>query len=779
MSGKWLSLSLIVATCAVVGCGNGDDSSASATCGAGTVQQGSVCMVLGSDGGPNVGPDGGAVTTNSDGGAALTCGAGTVQSGSTCIVGPGPTISKARLTYLNVKYDTTKPVLLNNPVPIEFGITSNSANPNVPATTAVNVLFSFVQTGASDGDGGVPTCSSNGLLLNLVGNGVEQKFTADIYPTNDCTFAMGAGATVNLAIDFDQSLRLSGTPTTIDYPPVVFSAANASAPDNALCAGSKNTGTPNKGCVYSLALQPPTVGGDGKPMINIKFDSLKPQSSVAILPPAAPDPEQRDSGAPESDEPLLVVNAAFVLNGRDPYHIPIDTSALSPAFVASDPDIVNLLSYGLSDGGAAELDDLPTGAGGGAPATVKYDIVPTNQISPTAWMPLTIDDPKNPNPDGHVSEIDLTTLDPGTENDFTHQLFIEGPTLTAVTGNGPWANQNNFTIRGCLIANFAEDQDPGEEDPENVPAGGDVPTGDCQTFQIVLVKSPTPTTSGVSESFDMTWTRTVGNPSVLALSGTLGTANSLDLTGARTNSTLSVNLNGHVGTDFNVELLSAFAKAGALATVVNSYVDVGVNAFGNNVFGYQNTANMVSYSQDFMVAKSFSFPTLGYGFGPVSVGITFGVGGNIGLTPAFTVTGTQGPGTDPALSAATVSGTLQATVTPNAGLTGTVSGGIDLLLASAQVVATVQIVNISTPVQANLLWGVTQGSSDAVTQMTVLGNVNWNLNITWLNTSVDLVGTLGRCFFCVSRTVNLFKYENPGETINLLNRALPGALVLQ
>src|ERR1019366_9101524 len=403
---------------------------------------------------------------------------------------------------------------------------------------------------------------------------------------------------------------------------------------------------------------------------------------------------------------------------------------------------------GLSDGGAAELDDLPTGAGGGAPATVKYDIVPTNQISPTAWMPLTIDDPKNPNPDGHVSEIDLTTLDPGTENDFTHQLFIEGPTLTAVTGNGPWANQNNFTIRGCLIANFAEDQDPGEEDPENVPAGGDVPTGDCQTFQIVLVKSPTPTTSGVSESFDMTWTR-------------------------------SVNLNGHVGTDLNVELLSAFAKAGALATVVNSYVDVGVNAFGNNVFGYQNTANMVSYSQDFMVAKSFSFPTLGYGFGPVSVGITFGVGGNIGLTPAFTVTGTQGPGTDPALAAATVSGALQATVTPNAGLTGTVSGGIDLLLASAHVGATVQLVNISTPVQANLLWGVTQGSSDAVTQMTVLGNVNWNLNITWLNTSVDLVGTLGRCFFCVSRTVNLFKYENPGETINLLNRTLPGALVLQ
>jgi hypothetical protein len=240
-----------------------------------------------------------------------------------------------------------------------------------------------------------------------------------------------------------------------------------------------------------------------------------------------------------------------------------------------------------------------------------------------------------------------------------------------------------------------------------------------------------------------------------------------------------VKLNGHVGQDFSVELLSAYAKAGALATITNSYVDVGVNAFGINVFGYQNTATTASYANPFMVAKAFSFPTLGYGFGPVSVGITLGVGGNIGVAPSFTVTGAQGPGSDAALLAATVSGTLQGSVTPSAGLTGTVSGGIDLLLASAALVATVQIVDISAPVTANLLWGITQGSSDAVQQMTVLGNVNWNLNITWLNTSVDLVGTLGRCFFCVSRTINVFKYTNPGETISLLNRSLPSALVLQ
>src|SRR5450432_1984591 len=117
MSGRGLSVSVFLASWVMTGCGNGDDSSGSSlTCGTGTVQQGNVCLGLGSDGGlGSANPDGGA-----GGGGSLICGAGTVQSGSTCVVGPAATIAKARLTYLNVKYDTTKPVLLNNPVPIEL-----------------------------------------------------------------------------------------------------------------------------------------------------------------------------------------------------------------------------------------------------------------------------------------------------------------------------------------------------------------------------------------------------------------------------------------------------------------------------------------------------------------------------------------------------------------------------------------------------------------------------------------------------------------------------------
>ena len=50
---------------------------------------------------------------------------------------------------------------------------------------------------------------------------------------------------------------------------------------------------------------------------------------------------------------------------------------------------------------------------------------------------------------------------------------------------GEWADETDFTVRGCMIASFPEGGNAGEEeDPEDMPAGGDVPMGDCQTFKV-------------------------------------------------------------------------------------------------------------------------------------------------------------------------------------------------------------------------------------------------------------------------------------------------------
>ena len=703
------------------------------------------------------------------GGSDLSCGAGTVESGGQCIAAApaaAPTLTKARLTFLNVKYDVAKPVLLNNSVPIRFGITSASADPSKPVTTAVNVVFSFVEAAPAD-PANPKTCDSNGIILKLVGNGVEQQFDADIFPTTDCAAWVGTGATANLAVDFDRGLRLSNQPTGIDYPPVVFSSALASAADNAVC---KKGGNGAAGCVYALALAPTPVGADGKtPLVDVKLDSLTPESSVAVVWATPEDPDV-PKGAHETDPPSLVVNAVFTMQGRDPYKKKIDPAKLPPELVAADPTIANDLKFGMTDAELNAIDDLP-----GA-AVVRYEMAPSNKVSAGAWLPLAIDDPASVDSDGHVAEVPLREIQPGADNATTHELFIEGATRDAFAPGGVWASEDDFTVRGCLVASFPEAGNAGDESGDQAPVGGNVAGGDCKTFKVRLVKAAPPPTSASAHSFDASWARTAGNAERVALIGTLRTGNSLDLNGARTETEGTVEIKGRVGSDFGVQLFRAFAKGGALTTTASSYVDVGIDAFGVNLFGHQNTSADQKYEQAFTVAKSFQFPGLAFGFGPVSIGITAGVGGNVGLTPSITVSAKEGGEASVSeLAQATSNGMIQTAITPNVGLNGNVTGGIDLTLAKAAVVATVQIVDIGFPLAATVRWGVTEvdaANNNAVKKITVLGTLTWDLTINWLNVSVDAVGRIGLGFFSISKTFNIWTYQNPQEKQSLLNRAL-------
>jgi hypothetical protein len=703
----------------------------------------------------------------------LTCGPGTVAANGQCVVAAvtPPTLTRARLTYLNVKYDLAKPVFLNNAVPIRFGITATSADPAKPVSAEVTVVFSFVE--ALPADPAKPrSCDSNGIVLKLVGNNIEQQLDEKIYPTGDCADWVGAGASAHLAVDFDRGLRLSGSPTGIDYPPVVFSAALAGAADNQLCRKAGNPADA-KGCVHVLALQPTPVGADGKALVDVKLESLKPESSVVVVWPAQEDLDV-PAGKHESDTPSLVVNAAFVMDGKDPYKNKVDPAKIPPELVAEVPTIVNDLKYGLSDAELDALDDLP------GDATIRYDIVPSNKVGAGAWLPLAIDDPKSEDADAHVQSIAIRELEPGTQNGFTHALYIEGDTRVAMASGGIWANDDDFTVRGCLVAGFPEGGNAGEQDSD-APVGGEVAGGDCKTFKVRVVRAPPPTTSASAHSFDGNWSRTAGNAERVAVIGSLRTNNALDLSGARSDTEGVAEIKGRIGsTDFGVQLFRIFAKGGALTVQGSSFYDVGVDAFGVNVLGQQQTAAALAYSTPFTFAKTFQFPVLSFGFGPVSIGITAGVGGNVGLTPSITVSAKDGPeASEPALAAATSNGMIQTTVTPNVGLTGNVTGGVDLALAKGQIVATVQVVDIGFPLTATVRWGVTETdpASSAVKKLAVLGKLNWDLELKWLNVDVNAVGQLGVCFFCVSRTFNVWKYDNPTEKASLLVRELAATVL--
>lgn len=764
----------------VAACGDDDAAapvtgSAVVTCGAGTKLEGTVCVA--GDAGTAPAP----VTPGPSDAGTVTCGTGTVLQGTQCVLPAAALIKSARLTYLKVEYNASKPLLLDNSVDVRFGVTATSADNTKPVSTRVNVLFSFVE--ASPADPKNPQrCSSNGVLADLVGDNVERKFTAKLFPTSgDCKFVTGP-TKVNLAVDFDKGLTDAKQPTGIDYPPVVFSPASQSAADNQRCRKSDGADK-GLGCVYELTVQPAPKGADGKPLVDASLESVRPQSSVAVLDSPNQDPNV-PAGKKESDVPALVVDTTIVLEGRDPYRHKVDPKTLPAEYVAAHPTILEDLKF-ADAGGVDSFDDLPAGAGGAAPATIKYDIVAKSKLAPDAWLPLQIDDPKNPSPEGLVDQIDITEIEPGTETHVTHALFLTGATRAAVTGSGAWANETDFIVRGCLKSNFEEAGNEGDDNQDEAPLGGDVAKADCKTFSVVLVKVQPQPSAASALAFNNTFTRTIGDPGLAALIGELNTTNTIDLSGARTETRAFVDLRGKIGSEFSVRLFNAYAKAGsttqtATPTSFGTYIDLGVEVLGNNVFGYQNanTPNS-SYTTDFRIAKNIEFPGLGYTFGPVTIGITAGVGGEAGLTPTLSVVANgSGDSSVPELAGATVSGFVDGTVEPRGILTGFVKGGIDVFVASATVAATVSIIDARAPVVGKLRWGVTQAAPDGkVAAMTAIGGVKWDLFITWFNLKVDAVGAIGPCPFCISETFNIYKFENSPETINLLDRQV-GATVL-
>src|SRR4030095_7495096 len=118
----------------------------------------------------------------------------------------------------------------------------------------------------------------------------------------------------------------------------------------------------------------------------------------------------------------------------------------------------------------------------------------------------------------------------------------------------------------------------------------------------------------------------------------------------------------------------------------------------------------LTYEMPFTMGPTFSFPVFSIGFGPVQIGITAGVGGEVGITPKITLSAKQGAPDPPVagLENATSNGLLKATIEPSAALTGNVTGGIDITIAKAALTAMLQVLRIGFPVSSELRWGVTE-----------------------------------------------------------------------
>lgn len=679
---------------------------------------------------------------------AAVCEEGSVERDGQC----APAAVQVRLTHLDVNYDLSQPVHVNNRVPITFGLTADSVDPANPVTRNVAVTFSFVEADPSDPENPL-ACSSSAIDVEVIGDGSEQLVEAFIWPTTLCAGLAAKNAAVNLEVDFDGGPEIAAEiGSDIDAPSVVFSEARRGDALNQLCRASLDSAAPELGCVHAINLKQTPTGADGA-LIDVRY-ALSASSSVAVVPFQAT--EGIGPGGPADVDPSLVVQSHFVVNGRDPYISAVDPALIPASLVEAVPSIKEDLQFGLDAAALAAVSALP------GKAVVSYTI--RSAADSMTQLPLTIRDPANSA--SKVTEVVIDRVVPGTAHDVVHELYIEGATLEAVSPGGVWADQSDFVVRGCFNAEFAQDGNK-----------GDGSLDDCRELEVVLVRETAAASAASSLSFDKAFERKLGGDR-LAIETAMSAKNRLGLSGASSQSEGKVVLTGKFGKSFELTLARAFGNANLDVDPTKTSLDVGVDAFGTRIFSVSKLEPKIVHTEDFSVAKSFTIGSLGFGFGPVTVGFKVGVGGSIGIEIEDTLEVlTDNASCQELLKSAdaiTACGRMTRVTSPNFGLTGNIEGGIDLKIVKAAVVADLRFITTRFPLDATLGWGLTDEEL-----LLVRGDVTWDMTLEPLAGDVYIIGKIGIRRFSKSLKVNLFSFASPTLKSRLLSLSMDASEVLQ
>jgi hypothetical protein len=679
---------------------------------------------------------------------AALCDEGTVDRDGQCV----PAAVQVRLTHLDVRYDLSQPVHVNNRVPVTFGLTADSLDPANPVTRNVAVTFSFVEADPSDPANPL-ACSSSAIDVELTGDGSETIVNGFIWPTSLCAGLAAKGTPVNLQVDFDGGAEVAAElPSDLDAPSVVLTEARRGDPLNQLCRASLDGADTNPGCVYAINLQPTPTGAAGS-LIDIRY-ALAAASSVAVV-PYRPTEDIGPDGPADLD-PSLVVQSSFVVNGRDPYRSPVDPALIPPSLVEAVPTIAEDLEFGLDAAGLAAITALP------GKAVVSFTI--QSATDSMTRLPLTVRDPADPAK--RIAEVVVERVLPGTSHDVAHELFIEGAALDAVSPGGMWAGQSEFVVRGCFAAEFPQDGNR-----------GDGQLDDCRELAVVLVHEAAPASGASSLGFDKEFERKLGGER-LAIESRMSTQNRLDFNGASSRVEGEVVLRGKLGSSFELTLARAFGAAHLDLDPTKTSYEIGVDAFNKRIFDVAKQEPTIVHADDFSVAKSFTIGNLGFGFGPVRVGFKIGVGGTVGFEAEDTLEVlTDDAGCQDLLKSAdtvTGCGRLTRVSTPNFGLTGNIEGGIDLKIVKAAVVADLKFATTRFPLDTTLGFGLTDDE-----RLLVRGDATWDMTLQPLAGDVSIVGKVGIRRFSKSLKVNLFSFASPEIKTRLMSLSMAASEELQ
>lgn len=640
---------------------------------------------------------------------------------------PQQALGSVRLTYLDVQYDLSEPIFINNRVPLEYGLTATEGETDL---AQVAVSFSFVEAEPVDPEAPIE-CSSNASVVELEADGEEHRYFGYVWPTTVCDELLGRQVNIRVAFDGGEEVE-----TEVDAPSVSFTEAERNEPLNQLCV----TATGDVGCVYAIDLQPTPTDDSGITLIDVLHGSMESGSSVGVLPL-------------EGIAPLISVESVLTVNGRDPYVAAVAPEEIPADLLEEEPELEEDLQFGLDAEEAEELLAMP------GPATLRYELRPVG--TEETYLPLTIG-----TTDARTETTPVTSLLPGTANVFAHELFAEGGTRTALAPGGTWGELSDFELRGCFEAEFEQVGNEGSYDAT---------ADDCRSIEIVLVRETDGAVSAaIAHELSARLERSIGG-SRLGLESALETENRLDSNGVFSRVEGNVSIQGNIGRSFTLDIVRARAQASAGPDPLANGYEASLTAFGETVFEVSDSGGEITREEEFSVGKSFNIGNLGFGFGPVRIGIAISVGGELGIgleDRLFTTTDPEVCGPIFEGQSFAACGQIGRTTTPFFAFTALVEGGVRIGPVSGGVEADLRIINTEFPLDTALSFGIADDGG-----VSVAGSANWNLNLTLISGDVNIVGRIRfrrRFLRRFNRTlrVNLFSFSSPTIERNLLERTV-------
>lgn len=642
-------------------------------------------------------------------------------------------LSTVELSNIQLEADLSQPLLVNHRIPYSFQVQGFSENPNLEEDIGIGFYFEEKNPLDAEAPRG---CDVNAVGLTIQGNGqpelVDEFF---LWPVSECIELAEEGVELSLKVRaFRGEERLSEAELVV----------SDQLPD------------------LRLAL--------GEPDVEYQLET---ESSVAILP------------VKNDLEPTLSAKSIFVLHGQDPYYAFIDADSI-PADLKQDdpsldePSIEEDLTYGFDIEEVKQFTKLPSNL------TLTYTIAPA--IVPEDKFPLTfaledeslsIEDLANTNVTNKVTQLEISEINLGVEDTFSHDLFVEGAAADALGFGGEYERENLFLVEGCITMAFPQESNDDFSGQNN----------DCFTTEIVLERElDVETVDQPDLEYSEDLSRNPGNKRI-GIKSTFSTINKLTADGAVAGVKGAVSVQGKIGRSFKQELAGITVEASLNTSDEDdndsnrndsdkkkpSSVQVQVRAVGQIVFSlFEENADPEKDQIETArprFDKNQLIGSLGFGVGPVNFGFQANVGGRVENSVDIAIEGnpdntnsdceTKFNDIDVIMDGC---GTISKRAAPEFGLQAVIFGGLNIRIIRVGVDATLNLMNISFPLDSQLHVGKSVNGA-----FLVKADIGWDTQLVLIKGDVKLVASIRLVFRRRGFSVTLVSFSSRPIGIDLLD----------